>query len=389
MKGTREAVLNSIYNNEADDEKLINDIQAIIKNGGKEAYSIFFNILTHLDLKSNIAQKCWDAVLKHRKEMISSLHRSISLRTVICDYFSAADNILQKPISVEIHVFEKRPAALKYDALTGLYARNTFSEALSREVSRSKRYETNLSLLFLDLDDFKNINDMFGYQAGDQVLKDVGKIIQEEIRAEDYAARYGDEKIVIILPETGKVDALVLGERIRKKVESLTCDYEDNFIQPTISGGVASYPIDAQNASDLVKFADNALYRAKGFGKNNTAIYSLNKRRYLRINFFNKIQVRKIGFEETHQSVEAISKNISVAGLLFESHEYIEFGTKIELRIPMPDSGGVFVAVGVVVRVEFFMPTHYDIGVSFLDLDKSAKQEISRYLIRQLEIESA
>jgi diguanylate cyclase (GGDEF)-like protein len=389
MQGIREAVINTIYKNDTDDENLINNIESIAKVVGIEAYSIFFNILTHLDLKPNIAQECWDAILVHRKVMINILRRNISIRTVICDYFSSNENILKRPVVVEIQIFEKRPAALKYDALTGLYARNTFLEALSREMSRAKRYETNLSLLFLDLDDFRNINDTFGYLAGDQVLKDVGKIVKEEIRTEDFAARYSDEKIVIILPETNKVDALVLGERIRKKVESLTCKYEDNFIQPTISGGVASYPIDTQHITDLVKFADNALYRAKGFGKNNTATYSLNKRRYLRINFFKKIQVRKIGFYDTHLSVEAISKNISVTGLLFESNEYIEFGTKVELRIPIPDGGGVFVAVGVVVRVEFFNSTYYDIGVSFLDLDKNAKQEISKYMIRQLEIDAA
>jgi diguanylate cyclase (GGDEF)-like protein len=317
--------------------------------------------------------------------MVSKLHRDVNLRTVICDYFCSVDKTLKNPVVVEIHVFEKQLESLKHDALTGLYSRNTFEDALAREMARAKRYETDLSLLFFDLDDFKNINDSFGHLAGDQVLKDVGKIVKEEIRTEDSAARYGGEEIVIILPETGKVDALVLGERIRKKVESLNLDYENKLIQPTISGGLASYPIDALNAVDLITYADKALYRAKEFGKNNIVIYSMNKRRYMRMNFFKKIQVRKIDGETSVLPGEAISKNISVAGILFESNEFLEIGTKIELKIPMEESGGAFVVIGTVVRVEFYNSTHYDIGVSFLELDKSTKNEISRYIIRQLE----
>jgi diguanylate cyclase (GGDEF)-like protein len=272
------------------------------------------------------------------------------------------------------------------DGLTGLFSKEAFNEALSREISRAKRYETDLSLLAVAVDDFHTINDAIGDKAGEQVLKDLCRIIREEIRKEDVAARCGEEKISIILPVTSKTDALVLGERIRKRVESLILQHEDKLIKPTICGGVVSFPIDAQNIGDILKCADSALYRAKAFGKNNTTVYSLNKRRYLRINFFKKIQVRKIGFTDSYHTVEATSKNISIAGLLFESNEFIDFGTKLELRLQVPNNGGIFVVVGVVVRVEFFHSSHYDIGVSFLDLDKNAKQELSRYMIRQLEI---
>ena len=388
MKRIREAVLNCICHYSDNDEKLIDELKILMANGGKHSYSIFFNVLTHLELEPNVAQRCWKAVLEHRENLIKQLHRDIDLRTVICDYFCSIDKTFKNPIIVEIHVFENQPKALKYDEITGLYSRHTFEEALSREMARAKRYETEASLLFLDVDNFKNINDVFGQLAGDQVLRDVGKIVKGEIRTEDSAARYGSGEIVIILPQTSKVDALVLGERIRKKVESLNLGYGNKQIQPTISGGLASYPIDALNATDLIKYANNALFRAKEFGKNNIAVYSLNKRRYLRINFFKKIQVRKIGFDERCYQVEAISKNISVAGILFESDVFLEIGTKVELRIPMPNSGGSFVVIGAIVRVEFFNSTHYDIGVSFLEMDKTTQHEISRYMIRQLECEN-
>jgi diguanylate cyclase (GGDEF)-like protein len=387
MKRIREAVLNCIYHYGADDEKLINELQILMAKDEERAYSILFNVLTHLELEPDVAQHCWNSILEHRKNLIKQLNRDINLRTVICDYFCSVDKTLKNPVVVEIHVFEDKLNSMKYDALTGLISRNTFEEALSRELARSKRYETELSLLFFDVDDFKNINDTFGHLAGDQVLKDVGKMVKGEIRAEDSAARYGGDEIVIILPETGKIDALVLGERVRKKVESLNIEFENKHIQPTVSGGLASYPIDAQNITDLIRYADNALYRAKEFGKNNIAVYSFNKRRYLRINFFKKIHIRKIGFNEELYPVEAISKNISVAGILFESDIFLEIGTKIELKIPMPNGARSFIVVGTIVRVEFFDSTHYDIGVSFLELDMTAKHEISKFLIRQLEHE--
>jgi diguanylate cyclase (GGDEF)-like protein len=389
MQTIQDTILNCIRHFDGDNEAFISQLHAIMQDGDNQAHAIFFKIFVHLDLTPETARTCWNAILQHRLEMMAGLKRDINLRTVICDYFCSVDNMITRPVSIELFVLEKNVTALKKDALTGLHTSSAFMEALSRELSRAKRYESDLSLLFLDLDDFKAINDTCGHLAGDLVLKDVSRIVREEIRIEDFAARYGDTKIVIILPLIGKTDALVLGERIRKKVESLSLNHDQKLIQPTVSGGVASYPIDAQHMVDMVKCADSALYRAKALGKNNTATYSLNKRRYLRINFFNKIQVRKIGFTETCFPVEAVSKNISVAGLLFQSNEFIEFGTKIELRISIPSSDGVIVVIGVVVRVEFFHSTQYDIGVSFLDLDKDAKQEISRYMIRQLEIHAA
>lgn len=388
MERIREAVLNCVYNIVDDDEKLIEELHAIMKNGGKRAYSIFFNVLTHLDMDPDHAESCWISILKHRQNMINTLGREVNLRTVICDYLCSVDKTLKNPVVVEIHVFQNQLQSLKYDRLTGLYTRTTFEEVLSREIARAKRYETELSILFLDLDDFKNINDTFGHLAGDLVLTDVGRIIKNEIRAEDSAARFGGEEFVVILPQTGKVDALVLGERIRSKIEAMDIEYDDKNIRVTISGGLANYPIDAQSETNLLKYADSALYRAKKFGKNNIAVYSHYKRRYVRINFENKIQIKRIGFEENIHALEAVSKNISVAGILFESDEFLEIGTKIELNISMNGDGTSFAVIGTVVRVEIFDSKHCDTGVSFLELDKNLKNEISKYKIQQLEEET-
>jgi len=387
MKRIRDAVLNCIYKFTGDDDQLIDELHVIMENGGKRAYSIFFNVLTHLDLDPDLAAQCWKSILVHRKEMIEILGRDVNLRTVICDYLCSVDRSLKNPVVVELHVFQNQLQSLKYDSLTGLHTRSTLEETLSREFARSKRYETELSLLFLDLDDFKKINDRFGHLAGDVILSEVGKIIKNEIRAEDSAARYGGEEFIVLLPETGKVDALVMSERIRSKVEAINLKYDDNYIRPTISGGLASFPIDAHDEVDLLKYADSALYRAKEFGKNNIAVYSHNKRRYIRIKFSSNVNLRQIGPDNDFHTLDVIGKNISIAGILLESDSFIELGTKVELSIAIKQNVNALVLIGTVVRVEFFDSRRYDIGISFLEIDTNSKNEISKYMIKHIEAE--
>ncbi|NOY70613.1 MAG: diguanylate cyclase [Deltaproteobacteria bacterium] len=385
MKRIRDAVLKAIYRSTGDDGNLIKEFDGIVKSSGKQAYSVFFNVLTHLELKPEAAESCWKEVVDHRDLMAGKLGRAVNLRTAICDYFCSIDKAFKNPVVVELHVFEDQLESFRHDALTGLYTRGTFEETLKREVSRARRYETQLTIIFFDLDDFKKVNDTYGHPAGDMVLKEVSKTVTNMIRAEDSASRYGGEEIVLLLPNTGKVEALILGERIREKVEALCPNYEGNVIQTTISGGLATYPIDADTPENLLKNADSALYRAKDFGKNNVTVYSHDKRRYLRVHFFSTISIRQIGHDEHIHELAANTKNISVAGLLFESKTYMEIGSKVQLKIPMDGDEQPLYVIGTVVRIEVFDSGRYDIGVSFLEMDRNLKNEISRYMIHQLE----
>lgn len=386
MKEIRDAVVNAVHKYAGSDERLIDEVNRIaVETAEKNVYSIFFNTMTHLDLKPEIAQTCWREILNHRQDMVHKLGREVNLRTVVCDYFCSIDKTFKNPVVVEIHVFENHLNALKFDSLTGLYTRATLEETLRREISRAKRYENDVSLIFFDIDNFKAINDGFGHLAGDMVLKEVSRIIREEIRDEDAAARYGGDEIVLVLPQTGKMAGLILGERIREKVESINFTYDGREIHVTLSGGLASYPIDAQNAVQLLKSSDSALYRAKEFGKNNLSVFSHDKRRYLRVNFCLPIHVKPLGFNNQVVSLSASGKNISAAGILFESTTSFEIGTKVQLQISLNDKEGPLWIIGTIVRVEFLDRNRYDIGVSFLELDKTIKNEITRYMIRQLE----
>ncbi len=161
------------------------------------------------------------------------------------------------------------------DPLTGLYNLRRFWEDLNRELERSRRYNRFCSLAMLDIDYFKQFNDRFGHLQGDEVLKQAAEIFREHIRNSDITARYGGEEFVVIMPETGKEVALLVGEKLRKAFEEYSFPLEES--QPdgrlTISIGIATFPQDAAGSRELVDMADRALYRAKEEGRNRVTVW--------------------------------------------------------------------------------------------------------------------
>lgn len=155
------------------------------------------------------------------------------------------------------------------DRLTELYNHGYFQQRLDEEFKRSARFGHELSLIMLDIDDFKAFNDAHGHLRGDDVLRGVSKVIRTNLREMDIAARYGGEEFVIVLPETGLGGALAVAERIREGVAALV--FSDEQGRPggrTVSVGVATYPLHAQTALRLLEAADRAMYSAKRAGKN-------------------------------------------------------------------------------------------------------------------------
>jgi diguanylate cyclase (GGDEF)-like protein len=148
---------------------------------------------------------------------------------------------------------------------------------LIEEISRAKRYELPLSVLLIDIDHFKQINDTYGHQIGDDVLKNLGKLIPETLRENDIVARYGGEEIFAILPNTSDSDAIIAAERLRHKIES-TALIKDNKVNKdeakniTVSIGLAAVGYGVNEASELIKKADSALYSAKQRGRNQVAV---------------------------------------------------------------------------------------------------------------------
>ncbi|MCD7739749.1 MAG: sensor domain-containing diguanylate cyclase [Candidatus Gastranaerophilales bacterium] len=160
------------------------------------------------------------------------------------------------------------------DGLTKLYIHRHFYYLLESEIKRVQRYHHVLSLLMMDIDNFKHVNDTYGHLIGDIVLKEIATTIQKTIRHVDIPARYGGEEFTVILPETSSLNALTIAERLRKKISEIEVKVDENtIIKPTVSIGVAEYPNAAEDIKELIDYADKAMYVSKENGKNCIHLY--------------------------------------------------------------------------------------------------------------------
>lgn len=165
--------------------------------------------------------------------------------------------------------FEQQYKLATTDGLTGLYNHRYFQEQMTNALEHSKRYETEFSLIIIDIDYFKKFNDSYGHQCGDRVLRLVAQTLKKNVRATDIVCRYGGEEMSIILPNIGYQDAIFTAQKLCKMVsEKEVHTNNDKTTNVTISLGVATYPQDADNTQDLIKKADERLYKAKENGRN-------------------------------------------------------------------------------------------------------------------------
>ncbi len=160
------------------------------------------------------------------------------------------------------------------DSITNLWNHGFFQNQLSIEIDKAKHENIPLSLIILDIDNFKKLNDTYGHQNGDIVLKEIAKILKDSSRDIDYVCRYGGEEFSIILPRTDKPNAYTIAERIRQRIEQHNFPKFSLFKKTklTVSVGVATFPEDAQNKEELINAADKAMYKAKFGGKNQTLL---------------------------------------------------------------------------------------------------------------------
>ena len=158
-----------------------------------------------------------------------------------------------------------------HDGLTNLFNHRHFQTVLEAEVEKTERSGVPLTLLILDIDDFKKYNDAFGHPEGDDALRGVSDILMDNTRGKDFVARYGGEEFVVILPETSREGAMTVAQTIRQKIEAYAFKSDDpNYppVQLSITAGLAVFPDDARTAKDLIASADEALYKGKRNGKN-------------------------------------------------------------------------------------------------------------------------
>ena len=161
------------------------------------------------------------------------------------------------------------------DDLTGLLTKRSLFRALEKELARAERYRRPVSVLMMDLDHFKQVNDTHGHLVGSHCLAEVGRIIRETTRAVDVNGRYGGEEFVSFLPETAGNEAMTVAERIREAMASRWFRREETLYQVRISIGVSVFPLHGRTVEELVEAADVALYRAKTLGRNRCELHEL------------------------------------------------------------------------------------------------------------------
>jgi len=205
-----------------------------------------------------------------------------AMKCGILDYISKnhlSGEILQKAVNYVIEKTEEQRQAEKQitklkqlaivDPLSGFYNRRYFFEQLTSEFNRSMRYQHPLSILLIDFDHFKHINDTYGHQMGDTVISGSTAVIKKNIRSTDIAARYGGEEFCLILTGTSLQGALIAGEKIRRQLESVRFKLPNGGeIHVTISAGAAQFNPGDKSMDELLGRADNALYKAKTAGRN-------------------------------------------------------------------------------------------------------------------------
>lgn len=192
-------------------------------------------------------------------------------------------------INRDITEFKRLEDALRElsirDELTKLYNRREMSRIVTEEIERCKRYERPMSLVLVDIDWFKNVNDSYGHQAGDEILQDIARVLTENTRATDYVARYGGEEMVVILPETSIENAIVVAENLRHRIAehpfTISIGSDPRNTRPleiniTISLGISGYTSDINTEESILIAADRALYEAKRRGRNCSVLFSMN-----------------------------------------------------------------------------------------------------------------
>lgn len=232
------------------------------------------NIIKHEDTPKSVHSNLWSTILKGKQwngEIKNKTKEGETywLEQTIIPIKDDQDEIVSfMSVGTEITAKKRLEVISVTDKLTGIFNRRKLDEILHLEIEKTKRYDQTLSIILIDIDHFKRVNDTYGHQTGDEVLKSVSKVLQTNIRKIDFLGRFGGEEFLIICPQTGKEGAMSLAEDMRKRI----AEYEFPTVKNvTISLGVTTYK-DDDNEDSLIKRCDAALYQAKGDGRNK-AIY--------------------------------------------------------------------------------------------------------------------
>ncbi len=220
----------------------------------------FFRTFTHLELSEERSSQLWDQILQ-RQQTLSASGISVSLLTAMVDVFTSS-NLFQFPLVIEREDLKTLERDAVTDALTGLHNRRLFGETFEKELNRAKRYTQPLTLVTLDLHRFKEVNDQLGHLRGDDVLRAVASTLRKSLRTSDSAFRLGGDEFALLLPQTDAPQAFALSKRIGIIFADVLRSIAIS-IDVRIDHGISTFPSDGDAIDQLVRIADERLYRLK------------------------------------------------------------------------------------------------------------------------------
>lgn len=288
--------------------------------------SHLLEVLADIHLNDEDARIHFHRILKHRSSLEERLGREVDFRVALLDYFLSCEPRLKAPKIVELSTYQAGLRLATVDELTGLYNRRFLESYLEKELNRARRYAQQFSIIFVDLDNFKRINDTHGHAVGDQVLRCFGRMLMNYLRREDMAGRYGGEEFVIVMPQTSSTGAVTFAERLLVEVRQARCISEETV---TFSAGIASYPDHGYGVYELLKNADAALYEAKLGGKNQIKLSAVEKRASRRYEAGVPVEC----YFDDKLVGTATACDVSLNGISLQSSNLLQPGSSLRLTV--------------------------------------------------------
>jgi GGDEF domain-containing protein len=311
---------------------------------GVEIYRNLLYVLTNLDFPPRKAKSHWTKLLGDWEKLSRKAGPSIDLRVAALHYFLQKQKELKNPTVVEIKFLQKTQGSAIKDELTRTYNYRYFRDRIEQEVMRVHRYGRGLSLLMVDVDDFKVFNDRNGHLAGNTALRKLSQLLKRAVRDVDVVCRYGGEE-----------------KQPKKKL--------------TISIGVATVPSDATSVEELIERADAALYRAKAEGKNRVEAFSDERREFIRYDADLKGSLRALD----ELAVPLETENISQGGFLFTTAQSYSVGSLLQLDLSLPRQKKTLPCTVRAVRVAE-RENDFEIGAEIILLESEDLYRFRRYI---------
>jgi len=340
---------------------------------GKSAPTLYHDLmleLATLDVDPDEGASLWAAVVQRQREMTGSLGRPVDLRPALLDCLLEAQ-VMHQPKIVEVGAFEELRESVHRDGLTGLFNYRFFDEHLRRELGRCSRRMSPVSLAMIDIDHFKQVNDRFGHEAGNQALIAVSRVIVHCVRTNDVCARYGGEEFAVVLSEANKAESVDALERVRRLVEE-ECEEISGIELPqplTISVGIATYPGDAMEAPDLIVAADAALYAAKEEGRNRVRVHGDKARSYRRASI--RLDGRFLNGGGGGEAFRTTSVGDGGVSMILDTARAV--GSVVEISLQLPDRQGEVQLTGRVVYAKPAAAGGFETGIKNIDVDRDGR----------------